>query len=193
MLEIRARVEHGEATLCLTLPFEERQRTRRRVVLSSGEAALLLTPRGTLLRGGDLLALSDGRCARVVAAPEEVSTVRSEHPRSLARAAYHLGNRHVALEVGEGFVRYLHDHVLDDMVRELGLTVVVERASFEPEGGAYSGGHSHSHGAHGHSHAHDHGPGGFVSLAAPAQGAVSLTEGPAPTGAPERTPRGDAP
>ena len=127
-------------TATLTLPFEERQRTRRRVALSTGEEAVLLTPRGTLLRGGDVLELSDGRFVRVVAAPEQVSSVHSPSPRSLARVAYHLGNRHVALEVGEGFVRYLHDHVLDDMVRELGLEVVVERAAFEPEGGAYSGG-----------------------------------------------------
>ena len=67
-------------------------------------------------------------------------------PWSLARAAYHLGNRHVALQVGSGWLRYLHDHVLDDMVRGLGFEVVVEEAPFEPEAGAYGGhGHSHSH------------------------------------------------
>jgi urease accessory protein len=149
MLEIRERVGKGSADLKLTLPFEARQRTRRRVVLGSGEDALLLTPRGIVLRGGDLLELSDGRRVEVVAAEEQVSSVHSTDARTLARAAYHLGNRHVALEVGEGFVRYQSDHVLDDMVRELGLEPRHESAPFEPEGGAYSGAHSHGH-AHGH-------------------------------------------
>ncbi len=155
MLEIRERVGAGEVTATLTLPFEERQRTRRRVVLSTGESAVLLTPRGTLLRGGDVLSLSDGRSVRVVAAHEQVSSVHTADPRALARVAYHLGNRHVALQVGDGFVRYLRDHVLDHMVRELGLSVVVEMAPFEPEGGAYSGGHGHAHG-HGGGHGHGH-------------------------------------
>lgn len=149
MLEIRERVREtgpveGDATLRLVLPFEARQRSRLRVLLSSGEEAALMLPRGGVLRGGDALALSDGRVVRVEAAPESVSTVRTRDARSLARAAYHLGNRHVALEVGDGFVRYLHDHVLDDMVRGLGLTVEVERAPFEPEAGAY-GRHTHGH------------------------------------------------
>jgi urease accessory protein len=188
MLEIRDKVQTGEVTskralghvseeATLTLPFEERQRTRRRVALSTGEQAVLLTPRGTLLRGGDVLSLSDGRFVRVVAAPEDVSTVHSSQPRSLARAAYHLGNRHVALEVGEGFVRYLHDHVLDDMVRELGLEVVVERAAFEPEGGAYAGGHSHSHGE-GETAGHGHGRGkSRVEIGTPAGARSLLGEG----------------
>ncbi len=167
MLEIRGRVTNGEGSqVRLTLPFEARQRSRQRVRLSSGEEALLVLPRGTVLRGGDTLALSDGRRAVVEAEPETVSTVRARDARRLARAAYHLGNRHVALEVGDDFVRYLHDHVLDGLVRELGLTVRVEEAPFEPEGGAYA---RHSHGTahsqpfhhapaheHAHAHAHDH-------------------------------------
>jgi urease accessory protein len=166
MLEIRERVEAGEVTATLTLPFEERQRTRRRVTLSTGEGAVLLTPRGTLLRGGDVLKLSDERFVRVVAAPEQVSSVHATEPRALARVAYHLGNRHVALQVGEGFVRYLHDHVLDDMVRELGLDVVVEMAAFEPEGGAYSGGHSHGHShSQGETAGHGHGHAGRIEIA----------------------------
>jgi urease accessory protein len=118
-------------------------------------------PRGSVLRGGDTLALSDGRVVLVSAAPELVSTVRAESARALARVAYHLGNRHIPLEVGEGFVRYQHDHVLDGMVRELGLMVVVEDAPFEPEGGAYGRhGHSHSHSrshSHGNEHVHEDG------------------------------------
>jgi urease accessory protein len=143
MLEITARSsELATPGLTITLPFQDRQRSRLRVELSSGHSALLLMPRGSVLRGGDKLALSDGRVATIVSAPEQVSTVRARDARALARAAYHLGNRHMPLEIGEGYLRYLHDHVLDDMVRTLGLVVIVEQAPFEPEGGAY-GGHSH--------------------------------------------------
>lgn len=162
MLEIRERVDGdgaGEAvTLTLTLPFDSRQRSRLRVVLSDGRAAGLALPRGSVLRGGDLLRTSEGRIVRVVAAPEAVSTARSSAQRALMRAAYHLGNRHVPLEIGDGFVRYLHDHVLDAMVRDLGLSVEAEQAPFEPEGGAYARGHSHSfvQGHHHHPHSHDH-------------------------------------
>ena len=160
MLEIRERVDgddHFDVTL--TMPFEDRQRSRLRVVLSSGEHAVLGLPRGSVLRGGDLLRLSDQRVAKVLAAPESVSTVQSSVPRALMRAAYHLGNRHIPLEIGEGYLRYLHDHVLDAMVRDLGLTVRADSAPFEPEGGAYEGTRiagvaSHKHGHH-HHHAHD--------------------------------------
>jgi urease accessory protein len=69
--------------------------------------------------------------------------VTSEDAWQLARASYHLGNRHVALQIGRGWVRYQHDHVLDDMVRGLGLTVTIEQAPFEPEAGAYGGAHTH--------------------------------------------------
>lgn len=165
MLEIRERVDGDEPhQLLLILPFEDRQRSRLRVSLSNGESAALSLPRGSVLRGGDLLRASDGRVVRVQAAEESVSTARSVIPRALLRAAYHLGNRHVPLEIGEGYVRYQHDHVLDGMVRDLGLTVMSELAAFEPESGAYARlhahatvathSHSHSH-AHPHAHAHD--------------------------------------
>jgi urease accessory protein len=154
MLEIRSK-SSAPATrgLSLTLPFQDRQRSRLRVELSNGQQALLLMPRGSVLRGGDTLLVSDGRVVLVLAAPEQVSTVHAPEAQTLARVAYHLGNRHIPLEVGEGWVRYLHDHVLDGMVRELGLDVVVEEASFEPENGAYG---RHSHGP-GHAHGHSHG------------------------------------
>lgn len=131
------------ATARLVLPFELRTRSRLRTSLSSGEEAALLMERGTVLRGGDKLAAEDGRVIEVVAAEETVSTVSADDPLQLARAAYHLGNRHVALQVGAGWLRYLHDHVLDDMVRGLGLRVTLETAPFEPEGGAYGSGHQH--------------------------------------------------
>ena len=144
----------------LTLPFELRQKSRLRARLDDGEEVALFLPRGRVLRGGDLLLASDARVVRVQAAAELVSRATASAPFALARAAYHLGNRHVPVQLGEGFLRYGHDHVLDDMLRGLGLSVAVEQASFEPEGGAYAHGHAHSHrsseGAHDHDHAHAH-------------------------------------
>jgi len=144
------------ATDSVSLPFDLRQRARLRVVLASGREAGLKLPRGTILRDGDVLQGSEDDRVRVVAAPETVSTVHCEDPWLLARAAYHLGNRHIWVQVGAGWLRYLHDHVLDDMVRGFGLSVTVEQAPFEPEGGAYSergGHHHHHHHEHGHAHA----------------------------------------
>lgn len=136
----------------LTLPYDARKRSRQRVTLDDGQAAALMLPRGTLLRHGDHLRLLDDVAVQVRAAPELVSTVSASDPIQLARVAYHLGNRHVPLQVGAGWLRYQHDHVLDDMVRGLGATVVSETAPFEPEAGAHAGsGHVHSHG-HGHEH-----------------------------------------
>ena len=131
------------ATVKLVLPFQLRNKSRLRTALDTGEEVGLILERGSILRGGDLLLAEDGRVVEVVAEPEIVSTVRASEPVALCRASYHLGNRHVALQIGDGWVRYQHDHVLDDMVRGLGLAVTVEQAPFEPEAGAY-GGHSHS-------------------------------------------------
>jgi urease accessory protein len=136
----------------LILPFELRQRSRLRARLSSGVEAGLFLERGTVLRGGDLLRAEDGSVVEVVAALETVSTVRDEDGARLARAGYHLGNRHVPVQIGAGWLRYGHDHVLDDMVRGLGLKVVVEQAAFEPEAGAYG----HTPDVHTHDHHHEH-------------------------------------
>ena len=141
----------------LTLPFEQRQKSRQRVVLDSGREAALVLPPGTVLRDGDLLRAEDASVVRVQAAPEPVVTARTADPLRLARACYHLGNRHVAIAIGPGWVRCLHDHVLADMLQQLGLTVHEETVVFDPEGGAYAGapGGAHSHG-HGHGHGHGH-------------------------------------
>ena len=146
----------------LSLPFDRRQIARQRVELLSGKSAGLKLARGTVLRGGDLLLTDDGETAQVVAAHEQVSVVHCERQQDLARAAYHLGNRHVWVQVGPGWLRYLHDHVLDRMIEGLGLSVAFAELPFEPEAGAYSaGGHGHAHHSHaGHEHAHqqhDHG------------------------------------
>jgi urease accessory protein len=147
--------------LKLVLPFEQRQKARQRVRAAGVDVGIQL-PRGTVLRGGDRLRAPDGAELEIVAARERVSTVYCRDLRRLAQVAYHLGNRHVALEIGTGWVRYLADHVLDVLVSQLGLKVVHEDEPFEPEAGAY-GGHGHAHGphdgngAHSHAHSHEHG------------------------------------
>ncbi|HEY6641129.1 urease accessory protein UreE [Povalibacter sp.] len=130
----------------LSLPFDQRSKSRLRTTLDNGEEIGLFLERGSVLRGGDQLVCDDGRIVEVIAAPETVSTVRSADPLQLLRAAYHLGNRHIALQIGAGWLRYQNDYVLDDMVRGLGLSVDVELAPFEPEAGAY-GAHSHEPGS----------------------------------------------
>ncbi len=144
MLNITRKLSSSEsgADARLVLPFQLRNRSRLRTALETGEEVGLILERGSVLRDGDLLLADDGRVVAVVAEAETVSTVRATDPLALCRASYHLGNRHVALQIGDGWVRYQHDHVLDEMVRGLGLEVIVEDAPFEPEAGAY-GGHSH--------------------------------------------------
>ena len=146
------------ATARLVLDYDRRRKARQRVRLADGREAALKLPRGTVLHGGDLLVADDGLVVVVEAAPEHLSSVTTADPLMLARAAYHLGNRHVPLQVESGQLRYRHDHVLDQMVMGLGLRVVEVEAAFEPEGGAYQGqGHSHGHGEHEHAHSHAHG------------------------------------
>ncbi len=162
MLELIAKAPGGGATDdTVTLPYALRQRSRQRVTLDGGAAAALVLPPGTRVDDGDRLVTADGFTVRVCAALEAVSVARTGDPLRLARACYHLGNRHVALQVGNGWVRYLADHVLDEMVCGLGLLVTQESARFEPERGAYAG-QAHAHHHHGddapaHAHGdHDH-------------------------------------
>ncbi len=147
----------GRTAARLVLPFELRQRSRLLAVLDTGEEVGLMLPRGTVLRGGDRLQVSDGRLVEVIAAPEQVSIVRDADARTLARAAYHLGNRHVAVQITADSLRYLRDHVLDDMLRGLGLKVQADVLPFEPEAGAYAQEHAHSHGHHDGHQPHLHG------------------------------------
>ncbi len=156
----------------LKLPFDSRQKTRLRTRLDSGEEVALMLPRGEILRGGDLVVASDGRVLEVVAESEKVLHITCKTAEDITRAAYHLGNRHVPVQVGEGFLRIAADHVLEEMVKGLGASIEAMEAPFEPEAGAYGGGHRHNddeqgHGgriheygehkeAHDHGHAHDH-------------------------------------
>ena len=135
-----------------TLSFDQRVKSRQKVTLDNGEQVGLFLARGTVLQKGNCLQAETGEVIKVKAAEESVSTAYIDDAVMLARASYHLGNRHVALQIGAGFIRYQHDHVLDDMIRGLKLTVIVEQAAFKPEPGAYDQ-HSHSAGEH-HSHEH---------------------------------------
>lgn len=141
----------GEVVTTLTLPLDLRQKSRQRVRLDNGEEAALFLPRGTVLQNDDLLLSSDeSTVIRVQAAAENLSVASCENPLLFARACYHLGNRHMPLQIEEGRILYLHDHVLDDMLRGLGLSVEQISAPFEPEPGAYGGSSSHAGHHHGH-------------------------------------------
>lgn len=145
--------EGQEAMGSVTLSFDQRVKSRLKVELDNGETAGLFLPRGCILKHGDRIVAESGEVVAVRAADETVSTVYVTDPVLMARACYHLGNRHVALQIDAGFLRYQHDHVLDEMVEGLGLPVICEQAPFEPEAGAYhGGGHSHSHQESDHEH-----------------------------------------
>lgn len=178
MIEIRKKLKLARAARAayglqvkgrLTLPFDSRQKSRLRAQLDdSGEEVGLMLPRGEVLRGGDLVVASDGRIIEVAAQPEQVLNVTCDSAEDLARAAYHLGNRHVPVEVGEGYLRIAADHVLEGMLAKLGASVEPLQAPFEPEAGAYGAGGMHQHadvqGHGGRIHeygepAHVHGPG----------------------------------
>ena len=154
MLKITRRVGTGEPDTSVTLPLEQRVKARLRVMLDDGREAGLFLDRGPILRDGDLLAGEDGTLVQVLAAPEPVSVVKTDDARLLARACYHLGNRHTPLQILQGEVRYPQDHVLDNMLRGLGLEPDFATVPFEPEPGAY-GEHGSNH-AHGHSHSLGH-------------------------------------
>ena len=146
MLQLAEKLSGPErAAATLTLSYDMRQRCRLRVELDDGREAALRLPRGATLRDGDRLRADDGSVVEVRAATESVSSVYSDDPVALARACYHLGNRHTPLEIRAGRVRFAQDHVLEEMVRGLGLAVRREQAPFEPEPGAYGRQDSHTH------------------------------------------------
>lgn len=131
----------------LALVFDLRKRSRHRMTLPDGlDLAWALMP-GTMLRPGDRLEADEATTFVVAAAAEPVLRITAATPQALTRAAYHLGNRHIAVEVGDGYLAITPDPVLHDMLNQLGVQVVAIEAPFQPETGAYGGGHKHGHDA----------------------------------------------
>lgn len=140
----------------LVLTFDERQKSRLRARSEGGEEVALLLERGKVRRGGERVTATDGKVYEIVAMREKLLHIESD---ALVRVAYHLGNRHIPVQVGAGFLRIAEDHVLEQMVKGLGAKVTHVEAPFEPETGAYGGGHRHDEMGHGgkiHDHFHDH-------------------------------------
>lgn len=129
----------------LTLPWEKRIKSRLRVTLDDGADAGIFLKRGTIMHHQDLLSSDNGFIVKICAASEVLSIVTSDDPLQMARACYHLGNRHATVEIIPNQLRYQHDPVLDDMIMQLGLAVHIARAPFDPGVGVIS--------AYGHSHA----------------------------------------
>ena len=145
----------------VVLDWDTRQKSRFDTSDSQERTLGVFLPRGSVLRGGDVLVAEDGSLVKVIATPQPVMVVRAEAGHGshfdLMRAAYHLGNRHVQLELQADCLLLEPDHVLADMLRQMHLAVTEQLAPFEPEGGAYSAqaGHDHDH-EHGHDHTHEH-------------------------------------
>jgi urease accessory protein len=158
----------------VVLGFDDRHRRRMAMTGTRGLEFLLDLETAVALRGGDALVLEDGRLIEVVAAAEPLAEIRVTDPQHMVRVAWHLGNRHLPTQIMAKGLRIRRDHVIEAMVKGLGARVIEIEAPFDPEGGAYAGGHAahdHSthdhhdhhhhdegcdHGHHGHSHAHDH-------------------------------------
>jgi urease accessory protein len=162
---------HGLAPVLLQraasveLDWDVRQKSRFDCTDSRGRVLGVFLARGSVVRGGDVLVGEDGSLVRVIAAPQPVLVITPcpDHGTvfDLTRAAYHLGNRHVPIELAPDHLKIEPDHVLAEMVRALGLHATETSAAFEPEAGAYAAGsrHGHSHGSHHHDHGHPHGHG----------------------------------
>ena len=197
MIQVSKLIPHGQGlapvllkrATTVELDWDVRQKSRFAATDSAGRELGIFLQRGTLVRGGDVLVAEDGSLVRVIAAPQPVLVIThcANHgtPFALTRAAYHLGNRHVPIELQPDHLKIEPDHVLADMLRAMHLIVKAQDLPFEPEGGAYATGHGgghdhgHSHDAghdHAHDHAHDHphapAPARPVSIPVVAQGHV---------------------
>ncbi len=136
----------GETSLpTLTLTYDLRRKTRQLVRLNDGEEIGLLLAPGTILKDGDVLESAEGDRVRILAAAEPILFVTASDREKLTRAAYHLGNRHIPVEIGIGFLRLEADPVLKEMLQRLELSVEERKEAFNPESGAYRGGHRHGH------------------------------------------------
>jgi len=151
MIEFNQRTDKSSKhNATVTLPIDKRVKSRMCVTLDDGRDAGIILEHGETLADGDKLLAGDGTVVRVNAADESLSQAHCSDRLLFARADYHLGNRHVPVEISiqsespfSCQIRYLHDHVLDDMLKGLGVQVTLVQAPFTPEAGAYGGGHHH--------------------------------------------------
>jgi urease accessory protein len=134
----------GQPADRVVLDYDDRHRRRIAMTGNKGTTFLLDLPLPAELRGGDALLLEDGRLVEVVAAPELLLEIRCADARHLARIAWHIGNRHVPVQVLSDALRIRREHVLADLARQLGANVVEIEAPFTPEGGAYQSAHAHA-------------------------------------------------
>lgn len=162
----------GEAADTVVLEFDDRHRRRVTMEGVGGLSFLLDLIEAVALRTGDGIALEDGRIVEVVGAPERLTEIKPKDAEHALRLAWHLGNRHLPVQIASGKLRIRHDHVIEDMVKGLGGEIRAIEAPFDPEGGAYlqaahkhehthdhagcCGGHHHHDHGHDHKHAHDH-------------------------------------
>lgn len=140
MLRITERIDiadESEPDDIIELDFDKRKRGRLRINSCAGADVGVFLDRGRPLQHHDWLRADNGALFQVVAAPEKVITATTHEPLQFARVCYHLGNRHVTLQIGENWLRFQPDHVLEDLCKFYGLTIKSERARFEPESGAY--------------------------------------------------------
>src|SRR5580658_2488618 len=158
--DIKAAGHWDEATAVDAVALDAHDRHRRRVVLSAerGTRFLLDLPQATALRDGDGLVLDDGAIVLIVGRPEPLVEISAADAHALARLAWHIGNRHIDVEIAGERLRIRRDHVIEEMLRGLGARLAAVEAPFHPERGAYDHGHDHAGGhAHQHGHAHEHG------------------------------------
>jgi len=148
----------GKNACADTVLLDSTERHRRRATMTCvrGLEFLLDLPEAIMLRTGDAIMLDDGRLIEVLGKPEPLAEIRCGSPRELANVSWHLGNRHLPVQIFDNRIRIRRDHVIEDMVRGLGAKVALIEAAFDPEGGAYAQPeHSHDHDHHDHKHGDD--------------------------------------
>jgi len=148
MIEVKKKAhihagETPEVKHTIVLDYDQRTKGRLRTITTDGDDIGLFLERGKVLRDGDYLLTSDDNLVRVVAADEALVEARCDDWLTFAKCCYHLGNRHVPIQVEHLMLRMRPDYILEDMLNQLGMSVAKVNSGFNPEQGAYAGGHHH--------------------------------------------------
>jgi urease accessory protein len=138
--EIKPAGTWNETSAVDSIALDAHERHRRRIVLTTerGTKFLLDLPQAAALRDGDGLLLDDGAIVRVAGRPEPLAEIAAANASELARLAWHIGNRHIDVQIAGDRLRIRRDHVIEDMLRGLGARITPIEAAFNPEGGAYA-------------------------------------------------------